>query len=131
MGFKKTPSPFQYSSTPSLQHSDFYCLLFPNRRDKMRKSRWGSAVKFGYYILNTYVPDLDGDSSELYAHWLEQIDAAEDLGFDSLWVTEHHFRYFGGMLPNPQLLLAAAAQRTKRMRLGAAVTILPMHHPVR
>jgi alkanesulfonate monooxygenase SsuD/methylene tetrahydromethanopterin reductase-like flavin-dependent oxidoreductase (luciferase family) len=40
---------------------------------------------------------------------LEQIDAAEALGFDSLWATEHHFRYyFGGMLPNPQLLLAAA-----------------------
>jgi natural product biosynthesis luciferase-like monooxygenase protein len=88
-------------------------------------------MKFGYYILNTYVPELDGESTELYAHWLEQIDAAEDLGFDSFWVTEHHFRYFGGMLPNPQLLLAAAAQRTKRMRLGAAVTILPMHHPIR
>jgi natural product biosynthesis luciferase-like monooxygenase protein len=87
-------------------------------------------VRFGYYILNTYVPELDGESPELYAHWLEQIDAAEDLGFDSLWATEHHFRYFGGMLPNPQLLLAAAAGRTKRMRLGAAVSILPMHHPV-
>lgn len=49
-----------------------------------------------------------------YAHWLEQIDAAEDLGFDSLWVTEHHFRYFGGMLPNPQLLLAAAARKNRR-----------------
>jgi natural product biosynthesis luciferase-like monooxygenase protein len=88
-------------------------------------------MKFGYYILNTYVPELDGESPELYAHWLEQIDAAEDLGFDSLWATEHHFRYFGGMLPNPQLLLAAAAGRTKRMRLGAAVTILPQHHPIR
>ena len=31
-----------------------------------------------------------------------QFDAAEELGSDSLWVTEHHFRYFGGMLPNPQ-----------------------------
>jgi natural product biosynthesis luciferase-like monooxygenase protein len=88
-------------------------------------------MKFGYYILNTYVPELDGESPELYAHWLEQIDAAEDLGFDSFWATEHHFRYFGGMLPNPQMLLVAAAQRTKRMRLGAAVTILPMHHPIR
>ena len=88
-------------------------------------------VKFGYYILNTYVPELDGESAELYAHWLEQIDAAEDLGFDSFWATEHHFRYFGGMLPNPQMLLAAAAQRTKRMRLGTAVTILPMHNPIR
>jgi len=88
-------------------------------------------MKFGYYILNTYVPELDGESPELYSHWLEQFDAAEDLGFDSLWVTEHHFRYFGGMTPNPQLLLAAAAQRTKRMRLGTAVTLLPMHHPIR
>ncbi|HEY7163876.1 MAG TPA: LLM class flavin-dependent oxidoreductase [Candidatus Binatia bacterium] len=88
-------------------------------------------MKFGYYILTTYVPELDGDSRELYAHWIEQIDAAEDLGFDSFWATEHHFRYFGGMLPNPQLLLAAAAQRTRRMRIGSAVTILPMHDPIR
>jgi natural product biosynthesis luciferase-like monooxygenase protein len=88
-------------------------------------------VKFGYYVLNTYVPELDGESPELYARWLEQIDAAEDFGFDSLWVTEHHFRRFGGMSSNPQMLLAAAAQRTRRMRLGTAVSLLPMHHPIR
>jgi natural product biosynthesis luciferase-like monooxygenase protein len=88
-------------------------------------------LKLSYYILNTYVPELDGQSPELYARWLEQIDAAEDLGFDSLWVTEHHFRYFGGMLPNPQLLLAAAAGRTRRIRLGSAVSLVPMHHPLR
>ena len=88
-------------------------------------------MKFGYYLLNTYVPELDGASPELYAHWLEQIDAAEDLGFDSLWVTEHHFRLFGGMIPNPQLLLTAAAQRTRRLRLGSSVSLVPMHHPVR
>ena len=88
-------------------------------------------MKFGYYILNTYVPALDGAAPELYARWLEQIDAAEALGFDSLWVTEHHFRYFGGMMPNPQLLLAAAGQRTRRLRLGSAVSIAPMHNPIR
>jgi len=88
-------------------------------------------MKFGYYILTTYVPELDGDSRELYAHWIEQIDAAEALGFDSFWATEHHFRHFGGMLPNPQMLLVAAAQRTKRIRVGSAVTILPMHDPIR
>jgi natural product biosynthesis luciferase-like monooxygenase protein len=88
-------------------------------------------VKFGYYILNTYVPELDGESPELYSHWLEQIDAAENLGFDSLWITEHHFRHFGGMMPSPSVILAAAAQRTRRMRLGAAVSILPMHNPLR
>ena len=88
-------------------------------------------MKFGYYILNTYVPELDGESPDLYAHWLEQIDAAENLGFDSLWITEHHFRNFGGMMPSPSVLLAAAAQRTKKMRLGSAVSILPMHNPLR
>lgn len=87
-------------------------------------------MRFGYYLLNTYVPELDGPSFDLYAHWLEQIDAAEELGFDSLWVTEHHFRLFGGMIPNPQVLLAAAAQRTRRMRLGSSVSLVPMHHPV-
>ena len=88
-------------------------------------------MKFGYYLLNTYVPELDGGSRDLYAHWLEQIDAAEDLGFDSLWVTEHHFRLFGGMMPSPQMLLSAASQRTRRLRLGSAVSLVPIHHPVR
>jgi len=88
-------------------------------------------VKFGYYILNTYVPELDGGSSDVYSHWLEQMDAAESLGFDSFWVTEHHFRNFGGMMPSPSVILAAAAQRTRRMRLGAAVSIIPMHNPLR
>lgn len=88
-------------------------------------------MKFGYYILNTYVPELDGDSSAVYDHWLEQFDLAEALGFDSLWVTEHHFRNFGGMMPSPSVILAAAAQRTQRLRLGAAVSIIPMHNPLR
>lgn len=88
-------------------------------------------MKFGYYILNTYVPELDGDSASLYRRWLEQMDLAESLGFDSLWVTEHHFRYFGGMMPSPSVILSAASQRTKKMRLGAAVSIIPMHNPLR
>ena len=87
-------------------------------------------MKFGYYLLNTYVPELDGDSREIYSHWMEQIDAAEDMRFDSLWVTEHHFRLFGGMMPSPQMLLSAASQRTRRLRLGSAVSLVPMHHPL-
>ena len=55
----------------------------------------------------------------------------KSLGFDSLWVTEHHFRHFGGQMPSPSVILAAASQRTKRMRLGAAVSIIPMHNPLR
>lgn len=88
-------------------------------------------MKFDYYVLNTYVPAVDGDGAELYGKWIDQVTLAEELGFDCAWFTEHHFGRFGGMLPSPQLLIAALAQRTHRIRLGTAVVLLPMHHPLR
>src|SRR5581483_8970223 len=90
-----------------------------------------SAVRFGYYILNTYVPELDGAAADLYGRYFEQIEAAEAVGFDAVWATEHHFRYFGGMTPNPQMLLTAISARTRRLRLGSSVSILPLHNPLR
>lgn len=88
-------------------------------------------MEFAYYVLNTYVPELDGPPADVYARYFEQIDAAEAAGFDAVWVTEHHFSYFGGLTPNPQLLLTAIAQRNRRLRLGSAVSLLPLHHPLR
>src|SRR5438046_1277645 len=87
-------------------------------------------MKFDYYVLNTHVPAVDGEASELYAKWFEQVALAEELGFECAWFTEHHFRAFGGMLPSPPMLMAALAQRTRRIRLGTAVVILPLHHPI-
>lgn len=88
-------------------------------------------MKFDYYLLNTYYPELDGPAPRLYANWMEQALAAEEAGYDTLWATEHHFRSFGGMLPNPQVLMAALAAKTSRIRFGTAVSILPLHHPLR
>jgi alkanesulfonate monooxygenase SsuD/methylene tetrahydromethanopterin reductase-like flavin-dependent oxidoreductase (luciferase family) len=88
-------------------------------------------VKFDYYVLNTYYPELDGPAPQLYASWREQALLAEAEGYDTFWATEHHFRDFGGMLPDPQVLLAALAAQTSRIRFGTAVTILPLHHPIR
>jgi len=88
-------------------------------------------VKFDYYILNSYVPAADGDGPELYRRWLEQVQTAEELGFGCAWFTEHHFELFGGMMPNPQLFMAAATQRTRRIHLGTSVILLPLHHPLR
>lgn len=55
---------------------------------------------------------------------------AESLGFDSVWVTEHHFSNYG-LIPDPLQLLAHIAARTSNIRLGTAVLVLPWHDPVR
>ena len=54
---------------------------------------------------------------------------AEELGFDGITVTEHHAPLM--TCPSPHLLLAAAAVRTSRIRLGTAVTVLPLYSPIR
>ncbi|HEX6450912.1 MAG TPA: LLM class flavin-dependent oxidoreductase [Trebonia sp.] len=54
---------------------------------------------------------------------------AEELGFDGVTVTEHHAPLM--TCPSPHLLLAAAAVKTSRIRLGTAVTVLPLYNPVR
>ena len=52
----------------------------------------------------------------------------DDLGYDEFWVGEHHSTGWE-MIGSPELFLAAAAQRTKRIMLGTGVVSLPYHHP--
>lgn len=54
---------------------------------------------------------------------------AEELGFDGITLTEHHAPLM--TCPSPHLLLAAAAMKTSRIRLGTAVTVLPLYNPIR
>ena len=87
-------------------------------------------LKFGVLYLPTYVADLDGPEAQLYARMLEQIQLADDLGYESVWLTEHHFDVYGGTVPNPAVLGASIAARTRRIRIGTAVTVLPLHNPL-
>ena len=68
--------------------------------------------------------------TDLYAALLDQIVAAEGLGFDEVWLTEHHFTEDGY---NPSVLptAAAIAARTSHIRIGTFVLVLPFHDPVR
>jgi alkanesulfonate monooxygenase SsuD/methylene tetrahydromethanopterin reductase-like flavin-dependent oxidoreductase (luciferase family) len=66
----------------------------------------------------------------LYAQALDQIVEAERLGFDSIWMTEHHF-CDDGYTPAPLVMAAAIGARTRRMRIGTNLMILPLHNPVR
>jgi alkanesulfonate monooxygenase SsuD/methylene tetrahydromethanopterin reductase-like flavin-dependent oxidoreductase (luciferase family) len=67
---------------------------------------------------------------EAYAEMLDQIALAETLGFGECWFAEHHFTDYS-LLPSPNLMIAAAVQRTRRMRFGNYVNALPFHHPLR
>ncbi len=67
---------------------------------------------------------------ELYGQVLDEIARAEALGFYAYFIAEHHFHEYGAV-PAPPVLLAAAAERTRRIRLGPAVAVLPFHDPVR
>src|SRR5499433_4227488 len=61
---------------------------------------------------------------------LEQMEWTEELGFDQIWLTEHHFIDYG-LAVDPATLACAAASRTRRVRIGLAAAILPFHHPLR
>src|ERR671930_1558950 len=67
---------------------------------------------------------------QLYEERLQLLEAADAAGFFSYHLAEHHATPLG-MAPSPALFLAAAAQRTRRIRLGPLVYLLPLYHPLR
>jgi len=87
-------------------------------------------VEFGHFCLPTYFADVDGSVGDFTRRFVEFLVASEDMGFDSLWANEHHFDAYGGIVPSPPILLSALAQRTKRVRLGTSVVVLPLHNPI-
>jgi alkanesulfonate monooxygenase SsuD/methylene tetrahydromethanopterin reductase-like flavin-dependent oxidoreductase (luciferase family) len=74
---------------------------------------------------------VGADAADSYRIALELFAAAEELGFDSGWVAQHHFLNGGARLPSTLTFLAAAAERTRRIMLGTAIVILPLEDPVR
>lgn len=68
--------------------------------------------------------------SELYSDTLDVIAWTETVGFTGAWVPEHHGAD-DGYQPSPMIALAAIAARTKTLRLGSAVALAPLYHPVR
>jgi alkanesulfonate monooxygenase SsuD/methylene tetrahydromethanopterin reductase-like flavin-dependent oxidoreductase (luciferase family) len=87
-------------------------------------------VRFYINILTTHFPDLDPPYNIYYGQILEQIELAEELGWECFMFNEHHFLGYGGLAANPAVLLSAAAARTSRIRLGTCIAILPLRHPL-
>jgi alkanesulfonate monooxygenase SsuD/methylene tetrahydromethanopterin reductase-like flavin-dependent oxidoreductase (luciferase family) len=83
------------------------------------------------FALFSHVPWPEGtDPSRIFDETTEEIQYGEELGFHSAWLAEHHFSRYG--LGSSSLMLAASiAARTKKIRLGTAVLVPPLHHPIR
>src|SRR6266852_3286873 len=103
-------------------------VLEPGERGPMTNAEIGN-MRFGFF---DQLP-CAGTSSERqrFLDLMAQIELGDALGFDTVWLGELHFSRAFSILADPLMVLAAAAQRTTRIRLGTAVTLLPLHSPVK
>src|SRR5262249_18906494 len=88
-------------------------------------------MEFGYFTLSdNHYDNNSRDANSFVADILAEAVYAEEVGLHSAWIGEHHFSTLG-VLSCPDLVLANVAARTRRIRLAPAVTVLPLHHPIR
>jgi alkanesulfonate monooxygenase SsuD/methylene tetrahydromethanopterin reductase-like flavin-dependent oxidoreductase (luciferase family) len=89
-----------------------------------------AAMKFGYFTLsdNRY-PNNPRSPEQFLVEIRDQAVLAERLGLNSAWIGEHHFNR-RGCVSVPAVVLANIAAATTRLRLGPAVVVLPIHHPI-
>ena len=86
-------------------------------------------MRMSIFSVQDHYPVQSRTVPELYKQILAQAELADRLGYDTFWVAEHHFHEYGAV-PNPAIMLASIAQRTKRLRLGTAISILTFHNPL-
>ena len=90
-------------------------------------------MQFSLFSVLDYYENGSCTLHDRYEQLLDQIVYAEQLGFDAYWVGEHHgylTPHLALACPNPAILLAAAARRTRRIGLNTAVANLSLRHPL-
>lgn len=85
-------------------------------------------MKFGIFLLGEKPPTMSG--AEVYQRNLEQARVADELGYDTVWLAEHHFSPYG-TIADPLTFAAAVAATTKNCRIGSAVAIPAFHNPIK
>src|ERR687894_185009 len=91
-------------------------------------------MRFGlFYEHQEPRPWEEGSTERLLSDALDQIELADRLGFDNVWEVEHHFLEEYSHSSAPEVFLAAASQRTERIRLGHGIVQIPpaVNHPAR
>ena len=84
-------------------------------------------MEFGTFLL-LQSPSADTPAA-IYERGVEITQAAEDLGFANMWLAEHHFSTYG-YLSRPLTYALHLANKTRRIRVGTAVIVVPLHHPL-
>jgi alkanesulfonate monooxygenase SsuD/methylene tetrahydromethanopterin reductase-like flavin-dependent oxidoreductase (luciferase family) len=85
-------------------------------------------MKFGTFHLFQKPPGWS--DQDVFDCEFEQIERAEALGFDGVWLAEHHFQWYG-IATDLMVLAGWVAARTSRVRIGTAIVVLPFHNPIR
>lgn len=91
-------------------------------------------MRFGIFYEHQYPrPWVEGGEQKLFQDALNQVELADKLGIDHAWEVEHHFLEEYSHSSAPEVFLAAASQRTKNIRLGHGIVLLPpkYNHPAR
>src|SRR6266481_963826 len=101
-------------------------LTWSGRRIRVRRGR--RPMRFSIQNLLSL---REGQShAQVYANTLDECRLAEELGFHTVWLAEHHFSPYG-IAPSLPVLAAAVARETRRVRIGTAVVVAPFAHPLR
>jgi alkanesulfonate monooxygenase SsuD/methylene tetrahydromethanopterin reductase-like flavin-dependent oxidoreductase (luciferase family) len=89
------------------------------------------AMEFGYFTLSdNHYENNSRDANQFISDITNEALYADQLNMHSAWIGEHHFNSLG-VNSSPEMVLAFVAARTKHIRLAPAVTVLPLHHPIR
>ena len=86
-------------------------------------------MRYSIFSVVDHYPGRRRSVADYYAQLVRQAEAAESLGYDSMFVAEHHFHEYG-VVPNPAVMLTALAARTRRLRLGPAIATLSYQNPL-
>src|SRR5690242_18453311 len=91
-------------------------------------------MKFGlFYELSVPRPWTRESDRTVYMNALEQVQLADELGFDQVWAVEHHFLEEYSHCPAPELFLTACAMVTKKIRVGFGIVVCvpEFNHPIK
>src|SRR5437762_9636895 len=86
-------------------------------------------MDFGMFSM--FNPREGSTQSAVFKEWFDLVQFAEDLGLDCFWLGESHFRPQRAVLSSPMIGAAGVAARTKRIKVGLAVQVLPLANPLR